>query len=52
MGYNNKNISEITKKILKGLDLVSEKLVEKAKKENRELVVLKDDKITRIRFNK
>ena len=52
MKSDNKNISETTKKILKGLDLVSEKLIEKAKKEKRELVVLEGDQIKKIRFSK
>jgi len=52
MEIRNKNRSELNKKILKGLDLVSKRLVEKAKKENLELVVFRDNQIKKIRFCK
>jgi hypothetical protein len=49
-----KNIArtEVREKILKGLDLVSKRLVEKARKENLELIVFRDNKIQKIRFSK
>lgn len=36
-------------KILKGMDKVYEKLIEFKKRMNSELVILKDDKITRVK---
>lgn len=50
MSSNNKNMSELTKKILIGLDMVSHKLIEKAKKENKQLVVLEGNQIKKIKF--
>ncbi|WP_207632593.1 hypothetical protein [Foetidibacter luteolus] len=50
---NNKLIfDEVTQKILQGLDLVSKRLIEDAKKNNRELVVYRDNKIVKLRFSK
>lgn len=49
----NKNIArtEVRAKIIKGLDLASKRLVEKAKKENLELVVFRNNQIQKIRFS-
>ena len=49
-----KNIkrTEVREKIIRGLDLVSKRLIEKAKKENLELVVYRDNQIKKIRFSK
>jgi hypothetical protein len=41
--------SENTQKIIDGMDKVYEKLIEFKKKMNSELVVMKDDKIVRIK---
>ena len=51
METNNKQpIDNLTKKILKGLDLVSEKLIKEAKEKKQELVVSRDNKIVKLKF--
>ena len=50
MEANKKNRSEIKEKIKSGLALTSKRLVEKAKKQNLELVVFRDGKIQKIKF--
>ena len=52
MKTTDKHLSQTAKKILKGLDLVSEKLVKEAKEKGEELVVMRDNKIVRITFSK
>lgn len=52
MENNQPIMTELKKKILKGLDLVSERLIEDAKKTNRELVVLQDNKVVTIKLTK
>lgn len=44
------NSSEIREKIKSGLALTSKRLIEKAKKQNLELVVFRDGKIQNIKF--
>lgn len=45
-------MTDLKKKILKGSDLVSERLIEDAKKTNRELVILQDKKVVTIKLTK
>jgi hypothetical protein len=49
MKAEKQNLSETGQKILKGLELSYERLIEFKKKMNSELVVMKDDKIVRIK---
>ena len=44
-------LSEQAKKILVGLDLVSQKLIKEAKEKKEELVVSQDGKIVRLKFD-
>jgi hypothetical protein len=46
---NKKNTSETIQKILKGLELVSEKLIESKKKNNGDMVISEDGVIKRIK---
>nr|WP_288836700.1 hypothetical protein [uncultured Flavobacterium sp.] len=52
MENNQPIMTDLKKKILKGLDLVSERLIEEAKKTNKELVVLQDNKVVTIKLTK
>lgn len=45
-------MTDLKKKILKGLDLVSEKLIKDTKTKKGELVVLRDNKIVRLNLSK
>jgi hypothetical protein len=47
----NKSSSDVREKIKKGLALTSKRLIEKAKKEKRELVVMQGNEIKKIRFS-
>jgi hypothetical protein len=50
MEINDKNRNEIlAQKILEGLDKAYQRLLETKKRNNEELVILKDDKIVRIK---
>ena len=52
MNSDTKNLTDLKKKILRGLDLVSEKLIRETKEKKEELVVIRDNKIVRLKFSK
>lgn len=51
METSNKKMTDLKKKIIIGLNVVSEKLIKESKEKRQELVVIRDNKMIRLKFS-